>query len=85
MLAQKRTPLSVLKHRVLARVQAKLCAWRGQHVVSEVDWGYGFDGMVDCFCPNCGQVVCRKPLEDFSGMDDVLKTVETVRDNDRPN
>jgi hypothetical protein len=48
------------------------------HVVSAGDWGYAGGGMVDCYCPNCLQIVCRKPLEDFQGMDAVVETVRAA-------
>ena len=83
MLAQERTPLSVWKHRLLARLQAVLCRWRGQHVISGSDWGYASNGMVDCYCPNCLQIVARKPLEDFSGMQGVIDTVAEMRTRGR--
>lgn len=78
-MAGKRTFFTILAHRLTGRARGAVCRILGRHVVSGTDWGYAGGGMVDCYCPNCGQIADRVPLEDFQGMDHVIETVRDAR------
>lgn len=56
-----------------------ICILRGTHIVSESDWGYAGDGMVDAYCPNCLKIVRRIPLDDFPGTGQVIDVLELAR------
>lgn len=75
----RRTTLRHRLHRLRGYVRAWVCRLRGQHTTTAADYGYGFDGVVDLYCPNCGKIVRRVPLDDFDGLDHLLDTVTKVR------
>lgn len=68
-------------HRGLGRLCKFVCIVRDRHTESHADWGYGGNGMVDLYCPNCLKLVRRVPLDDFRALDDLISAVEIAKAN----
>ena len=68
-------------YRFRAEARRLFCRASRRHTESLCEWGYGLDGMVDLYCPNCLQLVRRVPLDDFEERDAVLGWVEQARRN----
>ena len=66
-------------NRLIAKFDGWRCKRRRQHFTTTCDWGYGMNGMIDLYCPNCLQVVDRIPLDDFNGIDSVLDAIDKAR------
>ena len=66
-------------HRAWGKVVALWCRLRGRHTAENGDWGYGGNGLVDRFCPNCMKRVRREPLDDCHVQEDVLDTWEWAK------
>ena len=59
-----------------------MCRLQRRHTEQESDWGYGMNGVVDLYCPNCLQIVRRVPLDDFPGNDAVFSVLHDEKEQD---
>lgn len=75
--------MHVKLHRIKGWFRRIGCIMRSMHTHIDSDWGYGMNGIVDRYCPNCLQIHSRVPLDDFEHSDQVFKALDTAREIDK--
>lgn len=66
-------------HRGLGQLRKLICIVRGRHVEADSEWGYGWGGVIDLYCPNCLQIVRQIALDDIDNLDEILEVIEFAR------